>query len=178
MKRKKRKHISQSKRSTRSSSSNSSNRDCNNSTTSKSDTTSQNANTNNDQNGCNGDSSNNNNSNNNNDNNQNTNDNSTNQNSKLCYFSAFDYFVLSSTLAIALSEELSATDIDILSTFLATLSDQLALIGDLTSCEQGQTENAFVPPIPANTSSSRGYSTSSPSKKRSKKIVKRKIKKK
>lgn len=177
MKRKKRKHISQSKRSTRSSISSSSNRDCNNSTTSKSDTCSQNADTNNEQNSCNGGSSNNNNSNN-NDNNQNTNDNSNNQNSKLCYFSAFDYFVLSSTLAIALSEELSATDIDILSTFLATLSDQLALIGDLTSCEQGQTENAFVPPIPANTSSSRGYSTSSNSKKRSKKIVKRKIKKK
>ena len=172
MKRKKRKHISQSKRSTRSSSSNSSNRDCNNSTTSKSDTCSQNDDVNNEQNNC--DNSNGNN----NDNNQNTNDNSNNQNSKLCYFSAFDYFVLSSTLAIALSEELSATDIDILSTFLATLSDQLALIGDLTSCEQGQTENAFVPPIPANTSSSRGYSTSSNSKKCSKKIVKRKIKKK
>ena len=115
---------------------------------------------------------------NNNDNNQNTNDNSTNQNSKLCYFSAFDYFVLSSTLAIALAEELSDTDIDILSTFLATLSDQLALIGDLNSCAQGETENAFVPPIPANTPSSRGYSNSSNLKRRSKKIVKRKIKKK
>lgn len=172
MKRKKRKHISQSKRSARSSSSNG---DCNNSTTSKSNTTSQNANTNNDQNNC--DSSNNNNSNN-NDNNQNTNANSTNQNSKLCYFSAFDYFVLSSTLAIALAEELSDTDIDILSTFLATLSDQLALIGDLNSCAQGETENAFVPPIPANTPSSRGYSNSSNLKRRSKKIVKRKIKKK
>ena len=141
MKRKKRKHISQSKRSARSSSSN---RDCNNSTTS----------------------------------NSNTNANSTNQNSKLCYFSAFDYFVLSSTLAIALAEELSDTDIDILSTFLATLSDQLALIGDLNSCAQGETENAFVPPIPANTPSSRGYSNSSNLKRRSKKIVKRKIKKK
>lgn len=172
MKRKKRKHISQSKRSARSSSSN---RDCNNSTTSKSNTTSQNANTNNEQNSCNCDSSNNSN---NNDNNQNTNDNSTNQNSKLCYFSAFDYFVLSSTLAIALAEELSDTDIDILSTFLATLSDQLALIGDLNSCAQGETENAFVPPIPANTPSSRGYSNSSNLKRRSKKIVKRKIKKK
>lgn len=172
MKRKKRKHISQSKRSARSSSSNG---DCNNSTTSKSNTTSQNANTNNDQNSCNCDSSNNSN---NNDNNQNTNDNSTNQNSKLCYFSAFDYFVLSSTLAIALAEELSDTDIDILSTFLATLSDQLALIGDLNSCAQGETENAFVPPIPANTPSSRGYSNSSNLKRRSKKIVKRKIKKK
>ena len=169
MKRKKRKHISQSKRSARSSSSNG---DCNNATTSKSNTTSQNANTNNEQN-----SSNNNNSNN-NDNNQNTNANSTNQNSKLCYFSAFDYFVLSSTLAIALAEELSDTDIDILSTFLATLSDQLALIGDLNSCAQGETENAFVPPIPANTPSSRGYSNSSNLKRRSKKIVKRKIKKK
>lgn len=172
MKRKKRKHISQSKRSARSSSSNG---DCNNATTSKSNTTSQNANTNNDQNSCNCDSSNNSN---NNDNNQNTNDNSTNQNSKLCYFSAFDYFVLSSTLAIALAEELSDTDIDILSTFLATLSDQLALIGDLNSCAQGETENAFVPPIPANTPSSRGYSNSSNLKRRSKKIVKRKIKKK
>lgn len=178
MKRKKRKHISQSKRSARSSSSN---RDCNNSTTSNSNTTSQNDNTNNEQNSCNCDSSNNNNNNsnsNNNDNNQNTNDNSTNQNSKLCYFSAFDYFVLSSTLAIALAEELSDTDIDILSTFLATLSDQLALIGDLNSCAQGETENAFVPPIPANTPSSRGYSNSSNLKRRSKKIVKRKIKKK
>ena len=96
----------------------------------------------------------------------------------LCYFSAFDYFVLSSTLAIALAEELSDTDIDILSTFLATLSDQLALIGDLNSCAQGETENAFVPPIPANTPSSRGYSNSSNLKRRSKKIVKRKIKKK
>lgn len=172
MKRKKRKHISQSKRSARSSSSNG---DCNNSNTSKSNTTSQNANTNNEQNSCNCDSSNNSN---NNDNNQNTNDNSTNQNSKLCYFSAFDYFVLSSTLAIALAEELSDTDIDILSTFLATLSDQLALIGDLNSCAQGGTENAFVPPIPANTPSSRGYSNSSNLKRRSKKIVKRKIKKK
>lgn len=172
MKRKKRKHISQSKRSARSSSSN---RDCNNSTTSNSNTTSQNDNTNNEQNSCNCDSSNNSN---NNDNNQNTNDNSTNQNSKLCYFSAFDYFVLSSTLAIALAEELSDTDIDILSTFLATLSDQLALIGDLNSCAQGETENAFVPPIPANTPSSRGYSNSSNLKRRSKKIVKRKIKKK
>ena len=165
MKRKKRKHISQSKRSARSSSSNG---DCNNSTTSKSNTTSQNANTNNDQNNCNCDSSNNNNSNN----------NDNNQNSKLCYFSAFDYFVLSSTLAIALAEELSDTDIDILSTFLATLSDQLALIGDLNSSAQGDTENAFVPPIPANTPSSRGYSNSSNLKRRSKKIVKRKIKKK
>lgn len=172
MKRKKRKHISQSKRSARSSSSN---RDCNNSTTSNSNTTSQNDNTNNEQNSCNCDSSNNSN---NNDNNQNTNANSTNQNSKLCYFSAFDYFVLSSTLAIALAEELSDTDIDILSTFLATLSDQLALIGDLNSCAQGETENAFVPPIPANTPSSRGYSNSSNLKRRSKKIVKRKIKKK
>lgn len=172
MKRKKRKHISQSKRSARSSSSN---RDCNNSTTSNSNTTSQNDNINNEQNSCNCDSSNNSN---NNDNNQNTNANSTNQNSKLCYFSAFDYFVLSSTLAIALAEELSDTDIDILSTFLATLSDQLALIGDLNSCAQGETENAFVPPIPANTPSSRGYSNSSNLKRRSKKIVKRKIKKK
>ena len=178
MKRKKRKHISKSKHNVRSSTSNSSDKDSTNkSVNSNSDTCSQNEDTNNEQNSCNCDSNNNNNSNN-NDNNQNTNDNSTNQNSKLCYFSAFDYFVLSSTLAIALAEELSDTDIDILSTFLATLSDQLALIGDLNSCAQGETENAFVPPIPANTPSSRGYSNSSNLKRRSKKIVKRKIKKK
>lgn len=171
MKRKKRKHISQSKRNTRSSTSSSSNKDCNNSVNSNSDTTSQNYDTNNEQNSCN-------NSSNNNDDNQSTNDNSNSEKSKLCYFSAFDYFVLSSTLAIALAEELSDTDIDILSTFLATLSDQLALIGSVNSCAQGEKENIFVPPIPAGTSSGRGYSSSSPSKKRSKKIVKRKIKKK
>ncbi|MBU5335641.1 hypothetical protein [Intestinibacter bartlettii] len=173
MKRKKRKHISQSKRSVRSSASNSSNNDSSTkSCSANSDTCSQNDDVNNEQNNC--DNSNGNN----NDNNQNTNDNSNNVKSKLCYFSAFDYFVLSSTLAIALAEELSDTDIDILSTFLATLSDQLALIGSVNSCAQGERENIFVPPIPAGTSSGGRCSTSSTSKGRSKKIVKRKIKKK
>lgn len=173
MKRKKRKHISQGKHSVRSSASNSSNKDStNNSVNSNSDICSQNDDINNEQSNCSS------NCNGNNDNNQNTNDNSNNQNSKLCYFSAFDYFVLSSTLAIALAEELSDTDIDILSTFLATLSDQLALIASVNSCAQGGRENIFVPPIPAGTSSVGRCSASNNSKKRSKKIVKRKVKKK
>lgn len=171
MKRKKRKHISKSKHNVRSSTSNSSDKDSTNKcVNSNSDTCSQNEDTNNEQSNCS--------SNNDDKNNQSTNDNSNSEKSKLCYFSAFDYFVLSSTLAIALAEELSDTDIDILSTFLATLSDQLALIGSVNSCEQGERENIFVPPIPAGTSSGGRCSTSSSSKKRSKKIVKRKIKKK
>ena len=69
-----------------------------------------------------------------NNNNQNTSDNSYNDQSssnedptsKLCCFSSLDYIVLASTLAVALGEELSTTDISILSTFFAVLSDELA----------------------------------------------------
>lgn len=117
------------------------------------------------------------------DNDQNSDSNSSNSNSnskksKLCYFSALDYFILASTLAIALGEELSDNDIDILSTFLAVLSDQLALISNVNSCSQGDENDVFVPPIPAVSSSAGRYSHSYPTKNNSKKIVKRKVKKK
>ena len=71
-----------------------------------------------------------------------------NTSSKLCYFSAIDYIVLASTLAIALGEELSTTDISILSTFFAVLSDELALIGGLNACNNNDEDVIFVPPIP------------------------------
>ena len=38
--------------------------------------------------------------------------------SKLCDFSSLDFIILASTLAIALGEELSSNDINILATFL------------------------------------------------------------
>lgn len=112
------------------------------------------------------------------DNNQNSDSNSNSKKSKLCYFSALDYFILASTLAIALGEELSDNDIDILSTFLAVLSDQLALISNVNSCSQDDENDVFVPPIPAVSSSAGRYSHSYPTKNNSKKIVKRKVKKK
>ena len=70
-------------------------------------------------------------------------------NSKLCCFSALDYMVLASTLAIALGEELSDTDISILSTFFAVLSDELALIESINDCKDNDDdESIFAPPIP------------------------------
>lgn len=74
--------------------------------------------------------------------------NSQNANSKLCYFSTVDYIVLASTLAIALGEELSVTDIAILSTFFAVLSDELALIGSVNSCSSNNDDATFIPPVP------------------------------
>jgi len=73
---------------------------------------------------------------------------SQNTNSKLCCFSSVDYIVLASTLAIALGEELSDTDIAILSTFFAVLSDELALIGSVNSCSSNNDDAIFVPPVP------------------------------
>ena len=71
-----------------------------------------------------------------------------NNTSKLCCFSSTDYIVLASTLAIALGEELSTTDISILSTFFAVLSDELALIGSFQSCGDNGDDSIFVPPVP------------------------------
>lgn len=93
---------------------------------------------------CSDSSSSNNNSSSNSSNSQSTSDDKT---SKLCYFSALDYIVLASTLAIALGEELSTNDINILSTFFAVLSDELALIGSVDACTTGSTD-VFVPPVP------------------------------
>ena len=91
-----------------------------------------------------------------NNNNQNTSDNSyKNQSSsnedptsKLCCFSSLDYIVLASTLAVALGEELSTTDISILSTFFAVLSDELALIASVNACSTNGETPVFVPPVP------------------------------
>lgn len=68
-------------------------------------------------------------------------------NSKLCCFSSVDYLILSSTLAIALGEELSSTDLGILSTFFAVLSDELALIQSVNSCNNNSNNPVFTPPI-------------------------------
>ena len=114
--------------------------------------------------------------------NDNTNCQSNNKNeqtqSKLCYFSSTDYIVLASTLAIALGEELSQIDLNILSTFFAVLSDELALIAAVQSCNT-QEEEVFVPPVPDVAVTSPDNKSNSQKRKRcSKKIVKRKIKKK
>lgn len=82
----------------------------------------------------------------NNDTNSQTN-NSQNTNSKLCCFSSVDYIVLASTLAIALGEELSSTDLGILSTFFAVLSDELALIQSVNNCNSNTNNPIFVPPV-------------------------------
>ncbi len=75
--------------------------------------------------------------------------NNTNKTSKLCSFSSVDYIVLASTLAIALGEELSSDDINILASFFAVLSDELALIAAVDACNTGGNETSiFVPPIP------------------------------
>lgn len=105
----------------------------------------------------------------NNETNSKSNDNSSENNdlkSKLCCFSSTDYIVLASTLAIALGEELSENDLNILSTFFAVLSDELALIAAVQSCGSGNDNSIFVPPVPDVAMTS------------SKKIVKRKFKRK
>lgn len=107
--------------------------------------------------------------------NENSNIDSNKTTSKLCCFSALDYMILASTVAIALGEELSQTDISILSTFLAVLSDELALISSVDACTTGD-NNVFVPPIPDATATT-SENLKSP-KTNHKKIVKRKIKKK
>ena len=73
--------------------------------------------------------------------------NSNNTHSKLCCFSSVDYIVLASTLAIALGEELSSSDLGILSTFFAVLSDELALIQSVNSCNNNNNDPIFTPPI-------------------------------
>lgn len=69
--------------------------------------------------------------------------------SKLCSFSAVDYIVLASTLAIALGEELSSDDINILASFFAVLSDELALIAAIDVCgSRDDNSSTFVSPVP------------------------------
>ena len=78
----------------------------------------------------------------------NTQSNSNNQTSKLCAFSSTDYIILASTLAIALGEELSGDDINILASFFAVLSDELALIASIDACNENEESPEFIPPIP------------------------------
>lgn len=80
----------------------------------------------------------------------NTSNKNTNKTPKLCSFSSVDFIVLASTLAIALGEELSSTDIEILASFFAVLSDELALIGAVDDCKSGDEDSSvFVAPVPA-----------------------------
>lgn len=107
------------------------------------------------------------------------NDNSDNTSPKsfLCNFGYVDYIVLASTIAIALGEELTANDLNILASFFAVLSDELALVAAVEVCPSNDNGNnddfVFVPPDVAMTSNDK--------KKKSKKrtiIKKKRIKKK
>ncbi|MBS6508275.1 MAG: hypothetical protein KH369_08735 [Paraclostridium bifermentans] len=97
---------------------------------------------------------------------------SNNDKSRLCRFGYVDYIVLASSLAIAVAEEVNATDLNILASFFATFSDELALIASVkqgcsSDSDSDNDETTFVPPIPA-TSGSR----SKPKIKKRKKIKK------
>lgn len=101
---------------------------------------------------------------------------SNNDKSRLCRFGYVDYIVLASSLAIAVAEEVNATDLNILASFFATFSDELALIASVkqgcspdsdSDSSPDNDETTFVPPIPA-TSGSR----SKPKIKKRKKIKK------
>jgi len=71
------------------------------------------------------------------------------QASKLCDFGSLDYILLASTLAIALGEELSSNDINVLATFFAVLSDELALIAALEACSSNnEDDETFTAPTP------------------------------
>ena len=83
----------------------------------------------------------------NNSNSSNKSNSSQTKSSKLCCFSSVDYIVLASTLAIALGEELPSTDLGILSTFFAVLSDELALIQSVNNCNSNTNNPTFVPPV-------------------------------
>lgn len=69
--------------------------------------------------------------------------------SKLCKFGYVDYIVLASTIAIAIAEDFNSNDLTILAAFLATLSDEIALIAAVESCPPNDgDEDVFVPPVP------------------------------
>lgn len=73
---------------------------------------------------------------------------------RLCRFGYVDYIVLASSLAIAVAEEVDATDLNILASFFATFSDELALIAAVKegctpdSDSNSSEEITFVPPVP------------------------------
>lgn len=98
--------------------------------------------------------------------------------SKLCSFGYVDFIVAASTIAIALAEEFSPSDLNILASFLATLSDELALISSVQACPNNSIDNddAFTPP-PAHISLSRD-SFNGDIKKSKKRTIIKKIKRK
>ncbi|GAA0710652.1 hypothetical protein GCM10008904_22490 [Paraclostridium ghonii] len=73
---------------------------------------------------------------------------------RLCRFGYVDYIVLASSLAVAVAEEVNSTDLNILASFFATFSDELALISavksgcalDSDSDSSSSKENSFVAP--------------------------------
>lgn len=97
--------------------------------------------------------------------------------SKLCCFGYVDYIVLASTLSVALGEELSIQDINILSTFFAVLSDELALIGTVKNCPTAQTSQTFVPPVPDVAVTANNSNLKKSPKPHRKKVIRKKIKK-
>ena len=111
----------------------------------------------------------------------NTSNDSGNTSSKLCCFGYVDYIILASTLAIALGEELDNTDLSILSTFFAVLSDELALITSVNSCSNNTPDETFVAPVPdvAITGDYKNLNVhNKKNRTRVKKIIKKKVKKK
>ena len=95
--------------------------------------------------------------------------------SYLCSFGYLDYIILASTLAIALAEELSEDDLEVLSAFFAVLADELALITSIQECSsEDETQDTFIPPIAAGSGSRYGLKR----KKKIRRIVKKKIKRK
>ncbi|MCI9061003.1 MULTISPECIES: hypothetical protein [Romboutsia] len=100
--------------------------------------------------------------------------------SKLCAFSSLDYIVLASTLAVALGEELSSNDINILATFFAVLSDELALIAAVDACpSSNENEDTFPAPTPdVAMTRSKINNTGCKNNPYKKKIIKKRIKRK
>ena len=110
-----------------------------------------------------------------------------NSESRLCCLGYVDYIILASTLAIAIGEELNATDLNILASFAATLSDELALVAAIKQCESGSDDDVVVAPIPPSVVAmtranmlKTNKNTFMPKTKRTKvkKIIKKRVKKK
>ena len=100
--------------------------------------------------------------------------------SKLCAFSSLDYIVVASTLAVALGEELSTNDVNVLATFFAVLADELALIAAVEACSSNdEDDDSFAAPTP-DVAVTRNAVKKSNAKSNSfeRKIVKKRIKKK
>lgn len=103
--------------------------------------------------------------------------------SKLCCFGYVDYIVLASTLSVALAEELTVNDLNILAGFFAVLSDELALIASVESCPSGNDDDFAAPaPAVAITSSDevvkKNPQNHKKKKTRIKKVIRKKVKKK